>query len=108
MIYAWIFRVLLVYIAWTVAQSAFRESRSFRYTAVNAALVVLGLAAFQAFNAGTAPDPDCDPDPLYGGCSRYTVEEVTLEDRAETAGKVLLWIGIPTLLAGVVEYRRRP
>lgn len=78
---------------------------------LNGLLVVLGLSALRALTLGSASDPDCDPDPVYGGCSSVQLFEPSVELRSHAAVTTFLWllipIGVGVWLGLVIREKRR-
>lgn len=103
----WGFLAFVGWIAWSIARHAFAETRTPWRTAAKAAGWIVGLAVLAAYGVGQKSDPDCAPDPLYGGCSSYSVPTSGAE-RFRAAGAILLLIGAPVALAGWSTRARFP
>jgi hypothetical protein len=102
----WAARFFVMWFAWSVARRLFQMSSNHKRTARKAAAAVVGVAGFAALMAGQASDPDCDPDPLYGGCDTIQAYPVNASDRFDRGIIIFLLIAPPVLAAGIYENRR--
>lgn len=97
-VFGWVFRAIVVYVAWKLASSAFRTTRTPWRTSLRAAAVIVGLAAVGAVRLG---EPSCDED---GECDYYEGPPITASDRAASFLTVVLLLGAPT---GIAAWRQR-
>lgn len=105
-IVGWGFRLLVLYLAWVVARDAFLNSAMPRRTTVKAFGYVLALAGLAAVTAACHDEPDCEPDPVFGGCSS-TCETTSLRDRTRVAATTAGLLAVPILVGAMMGIRRR-
>ena len=101
----WILYGAVALYIYRLMREVFQESANIWRTARHAVYWLLGIAAFGAWYAGVREDPDVTCPATQPGCRDYFVP-VPGQHRMANGGRLLLFIGIPVLIAAAVEHKR--
>lgn len=100
-------RGILIWVAFIIAFDALAESSTPRRSVAKILAYLVTVLALAVALTGSEAVPDCDPDPLYGGCSTWSWP--TSQVAMDRFLFILAYAGIPVLLgcAGGYALRRR-